>query len=109
MSRILIVEDEPVVAESLSQLLQHEGHQVVGVASDEPSALKKAAQGRPDLVLMDVRLAKGSDGIETARKMQAKRPVAVMFMSAYHDKTTRERAASVPSVGFIPKPLCPAS
>ena len=71
---ILIVEDEPIVAEAVSQLLDHAGHQVVGVAKDEASALRQAATGCPDLILMDVRLAGASDGIETACKIQAERP-----------------------------------
>jgi two-component system, response regulator PdtaR len=107
MSRILIVEDEVIVAESMSRLLDYAGHEIVGMAKDEASALKQAAAGQPDLVLMDIRLANGSDGIETARKMQSRRPVAVMFMSAHHDTKTRERASSVQSVGFIPKPFMP--
>jgi CheY-like chemotaxis protein len=82
MVKILIVEDEPIVAEAVSQLLDYAGHQVVGVAQDEASALKQAAVGRPDLVLMDVRLAGQSDGIETARKMKAERSVSAAALPA---------------------------
>ena|SRR5262245_37055753 len=105
MVKILIVEDEPIVAEAVSQLLDHAGHQVVGVAKDEASALEQAAAGCPDLVLMDVRLAGASDGIETARKIQAERPVNVVFVTAHHDSKTRARAAAAAAVGFVPKPF----
>jgi two-component system, response regulator PdtaR len=105
MVKILIVEDEPIVAEAVSQLLDYAGHQVVGVAQDEASALKQAAVGCPDLVLMDVRLAGASDGIETARKMKAQRSVNVVFMTAHHDPKTRARAAAAAPVGFVPKPF----
>ena len=71
MCRILIVEDEALLAESLSQFLDFAGHQVVAVAADGASALREVAKERPDLVLMDIRLGGGSDGIETARRMQA--------------------------------------
>jgi CheY-like chemotaxis protein len=106
MVKILIVEDEPIVAAAVSQFLDHAGHQVVGVAKDEASALRQAAAGRPDLVLMDVRLAGASDGIETARKIQAERPVNVVFMTAYHDSKTRARAAAAAGpAAFVPKPF----
>ena len=107
MSRVLIVEDETIVADSLHQFLHHAGHEVVGVARDEASALKAAIQGKPEVVLMDIKLANGSDGIEAARKMQARSPVMVVFMSAFHDPKTRARAASVKPAGFIPKPFLP--
>jgi len=107
MSRILIVEDETIVAESLSQLLVHAGHKVVGIANDERSAIAGASMGRPDLVLMDIRLANGSDGIETAKKIQANRSVMVLFLSAQHDRGTRERAAALQPAGFMPKPFMP--
>lgn len=107
MARILIVEDEVLVAESVSQLLDHAGHEVVGIASDEASALKEAARGKPDLVLMDIRLAGGGDGVETARRIQAERRVPVVFMSAYYDPKTRARAATVQPAGFVVKPFSP--
>ena len=105
MVRILIVEDEPIVAEAMSQLLGHAGHQVVGIAIDEASALQQAEAGRPDLVLMDIRLSGPSDGIEAARKMRAERPVDVVFMTAQQDANTRARAAAVQPAGFIAKPF----
>jgi DNA-binding NarL/FixJ family response regulator len=107
MSRILIVEDEALIAESLSQLLGYAGHQVIGIAKDEASALSQAAADHPDLVLMDVRLAGSSDGIETAQKMQAERPVDVVFMTAHPDANTRARAAAVHPAAFIAKPFSP--
>lgn len=107
MAKILIVEDEPLVAESVSQLLDDAGHQVVGIAGDEASALKEVARSEPDLVLMDIRLAGGSDGIETARRIQAERRVPVVFMSAYYDPKTRARAATVQPAGFVVKPFSP--
>ena len=109
MCRILIVEDEALLAESLSQFLDFAGHQVVAVAADGASALREVAKERPDLVLMDIRLGGGSDGIETARRMQAAgRPLSVVFMSAHHDRETRARAAAVHPAGFIAKPFSPA-
>jgi two-component system, response regulator PdtaR len=105
MTKILIVEDEPIVAEAVSQFLHYAGYQVVGIAKDEASALEHATTGHPDLVLMDIRLAGCSDGIETARKMQAERPVNVVFVTAHQDPETRARAAAVHPAGFVAKPF----
>ena len=105
MTKILVVEDEALVAEAVCDVLRYAGHHVVGVARDEASALRQAAAGHPDLVLMDIRLAGTSDGIETAEKMQAERPVSILFLSAHHDANTRARAAAVRPAGFIVKPF----
>jgi two-component system, response regulator PdtaR len=104
MTKVLIVEDEPMVAEAMSQFLENAGHEVVGIARDEVSAVCEAAAERPDLVLMDIRLAGASDGIETARKIRAERPVDVVFITAHADPTTVKRAAAVQPAGFVTKP-----
>jgi len=105
MVKVLIVEDEAIVAEAMSLFLDSAGHQVVGVAKDEVSALTQAALESPDVVLMDVRLAGASDGIKTAQKMRAERPVDVVFVTAYGDPKTRARAAAVQPAGFVTKPF----
>jgi DNA-binding NarL/FixJ family response regulator len=83
------------------------GHEIVGIADDQDSAIWQAAEGRPDLVLMDIKLAKNSDGIETARRLQAERPVPVVFVSSHLDSRMRERAASVHPAGYLVKPYSP--
>lgn len=107
LTKILIVEDEAIIAEGMSVILTTAGHHVVGIATDEASAVKQAAAGRPDLVLMDVKLANGSDGIETARCLQAQGPVSLVFVSAHLDTTTRQRAAAVHPAGYLAKPYSP--
>jgi len=107
MSRILIVEDDAIIAEAVSALLDHAGHQVVGVARDESSAVRHADSERPDLVLLDIKLAEGSDGIETARRLQAVDAVPVVFMTACRDQQTLDRAAAVKPAGFLAKPFSP--
>ena len=107
MSKILIVEDEPIVAQGMSMVLANAGHKIVGIASDEASAVKHAASGRPDLVLMDIQLANKSDGIETARRLQESGPLTVVFVSAFFDRSTQQRAASVNPAGYLVKPYSP--
>ena len=107
MTKILIVEDEPIVAEAMSMVLAGAGHQIVGIAADADSAIWRAAAAQPDLVLMDIKLANNGDGIEAARRLQADRPVPVIFVSSYLDSRTRERAAVVRPVGYLVKPYSP--
>jgi DNA-binding NarL/FixJ family response regulator len=104
MAKILIVEDEQIVAHEMEMALADAGHEVVGIASDEASAVRQAASGNPELVLMDIKLANNSDGIETAKLMRTRTPVAVIFVSAYLDRGTRQRAALLNPVGYLLKP-----
>ena len=107
MTKILIVEDESIVAEEMALALTDAGHQVVGIARDEATAVKRAASTRPELILMDIKLANNSDGIETAKRMRARAPIPVVFVSANLDCNTRQRAASVSPVGYLMKPYSP--
>jgi hypothetical protein len=66
-----------------------------------PSAVRQAAIGNPELVLMEIKLANNSDGIETAKLMRTRTPVAVIFVSAYLDCGTRQRAA-LPQSRWLP-------
>ena len=104
MTKVLIVEDERIVAEAMSQFLENAGHEVVGIARDEVSAICEHRCRTTDLVLMDIRLAGAGDGIEAARKIRADYPVNVVFVTAHADPTTRTRAAAVQPAGFVTKP-----
>ena len=80
---------------------------MVGIASDEATALKHAAAANPELVLMDIKLANNSDGIEAAKLMRAHSPVPVVFVSANLDRNTRQRASVAHPVGYLAKPYSP--
>lgn len=107
MVKILIVEDEPIVAQEMALTLADAGHQVVGIANDEATAVKHAAAANPELVLMDIKLANNSDGIETAKLMRTHSPVPVVFVSANLDRNTRQRAMAASPVGYLVKPYSP--
>ena len=107
MSRILIVEDDGTLAEAVAALLNHIGHRVVGIAEDMMSALSIARMADPEVALVDIELANGSDGVETARRLQIESSARVVFMSGTCDQITRERAAAVGPVGFLIKPFSP--
>lgn len=89
--RILIVEDEAIVAMSLGAVLEQFGHEVAGTVATGRGAISEAARLEPDLVLMDVRLADGVDGVSAAKQILAERPVALVFITAYSDQATVER------------------
>lgn len=104
MARILIVEDEAIVAMTMSMVLDSAGHQVVGIANDEASAAKQVARSRPDLALVDIKLANNSDGVQTALRLKARHPLKVVFVSGYLDSHTQKRAAAVDPAGYVVKP-----
>src|SRR5690606_13071065 len=83
--RILVVEDEPTIAESVAARLRAEGFQV-DIATDGPQAVETARRQRPDLVVLDVMLP-GFDGLEVCRRLHAERPVAVLMLTARDDET----------------------
>ena len=102
--RILLVEDERIVALAMQRRLTRLGYDVVGSASRSEEAMTLARTLQPDLVLMDVHLRDGSDGIETARAIRTERPVPVVFLTALSDGGTIARAALAGAAGYVVKP-----
>jgi DNA-binding response OmpR family regulator len=82
-TKILVVEDEVLIAEDLRLILKRLGHQVVGMASSGAEAVRKADELHPNLVLMDVRLQGTMDGVETARRIRSKADIAVIYVTAH--------------------------
>jgi DNA-binding response OmpR family regulator len=81
--RILIVEDELLVAEDLRITLQKMGHEVVGMAANGLEAVGKAASTHPHLVLMDVRLHGPMDGVEAARRIRSQADIPIIYVTAH--------------------------
>lgn len=103
--RILIVEDEAITAIELESHLEDLGYTVVGIAGTASAALAAAEQHRPDLVLMDVRLAQGGDGVQVATELRRLYDMPSVFLTAHADAETRERAAAARPVGYLSKPV----
>src|SRR4051794_16622088 len=82
-TKILVVEDEVLIAEDLRLILKRLGHQVVGMASSGTEAIRKADELHPNLILMDVRLQGAMDGVETARRIRSKADIAVIYVTAH--------------------------
>ena len=103
--QILIVEDEPIVAADLKVRLELLGCHVVGAVPSGEKAVAMAGQSRPDLVLMDIRLEGRMDGIEAAQEIRRQWRLPVVYLTAYADDTTLERAKVTEPFGYILKPF----
>ncbi|MGM0771405.1 MAG: response regulator [Halobacteriota archaeon] len=104
-ANILVVEDENIVALSIKKKLELMGYSVVGTASSGEDAIIKADLFYPDLVLMDVMLRGEVDGIEAAEHIREKFDIPVIFLTAYTDDKTLERAKMAEPYGYISKPF----
>jgi CheY-like chemotaxis protein len=103
--RILIVEDEVISAMSLRMDLQARGYEVVGLSGTGEEALGAAEKSRPDLVLMDVNIRGGMNGIEVALKMRSAFSIPSIFMTGYLDQVIREKTRAAEPVGYFIKPV----
>lgn len=104
-NRILIIEDEPIVAEDIKSILEKLGYEVAGMAADGDQALAIAPAAKPDMVLMDIKLAGASDGVETAVHLRRRHQLPIIFLTAYADDQTLARAKEAEPFGYIIKPF----
>lgn len=102
---ILIVEDERIVAKDIQVSLKQLGYEVPAIASSGKEAIDKAIQFRPDVILMDINLKGEMDGIETAKHIKDSFDVLVIYLTAYADDNTLERAKETEPIGYILKPF----
>lgn len=103
--KILIVEDESIVAMDVKNRLTRLGYEVCGLASSGEEAIQKAIQSRPGLILMDIRLKGQMDGIIVAEQIRSWYDVPIVFLTAYSDETTLQRAKVTEAFGYLLKPL----
>jgi CheY-like chemotaxis protein len=105
VKRIMIVEDEVIMAMYLEMALKREGFLVVGSVSTGEEAVDMAEQKRPDVILMDIRLAGNLDGIEAAREIGKLIQCVVIFLTGYSDPVNRQRAEELHPAAFMSKPF----
>ena len=103
--RILVVEDETIVALDLKNSLKMLGYDVVGTACSGEEAIAKADQTRPDLVLMDIILKGKMDGVQAADSIRATLNIPVIFLTACADERTLQRAKVTEAFGYLLKPF----
>ena len=104
-TNILIVEDEAIVAKDIQQSLKKAGYNVVGVASTGEKAIELANEKKPDLILMDIMLKGPMSGIEAAEEIRLALNIPVVFLTAYADESTFNKAKITEPYGYIIKPF----
>lgn len=102
---ILVVEDEGIVAQEIKSRLEKSGYSVCAVAHDGKTAISQAETMQPDLVLMDIRLKGGMDGIAAAERIRDRLHLPVVYLTAYTDSGTLERAKMMEPFGYVVKPF----
>lgn len=103
--RILIVEDESIVARDIQGMLFRLGYGLSPIASRGKEAIEKALERQPDIILMDIRLKENMDGIETAKKIREHFSIPIIYMSALSDEESMKQARKAEPFFFIPKPI----
>jgi DNA-binding NarL/FixJ family response regulator len=107
--KVLIVEDEALVALYLESLVVGFGHQVCAVAACAGESIEATATHAPDVALMDVRLARGTNGVDAAREIYSRHGVRCIFLSGNLDYATRHALAACHPIDFINKPVLPVT
>ncbi len=104
-AKILVVEDQSIVALNIRNKLINLGYTVPGTASTVEEAIRKAKLTNADLVLMDIMLKGDRDGIEAAREIKQQLKIPVLYLTAYTDYETLARAKTTEPAGYISKPF----
>lgn len=105
--KVMVVEDEAVVALDIVQELESGGYSVVAQADNGEEAIAKASETRPDVVLMDIHIRGGMDGISTAEQISSRLNIPIIFVTAHADEATLQRAKLTQPYGYVIKPFEP--
>ena len=103
--KILIVEDEPAIAENISLYLNNFDFEVSGIAYDSEDAFEQLQANTPDAVILDINLDSDKDGIDIASHINQQYGIPFLFLTAYADARTVDRAKQVLPAGYIVKPF----
>ncbi len=103
--RVMLVEDEVIVAWDIAETVKRLGYTIVGTADTAEQAIALAETASPDLILMDIRLNGSLDGIEAARIIRERTGLGVIYLTAHADLATMERAAATEPLGYVFKPF----
>jgi PAS domain S-box-containing protein len=104
-TKILVVEDESIVARDIRNMLVGLGYEVTAVVPGAKTAVQKAQETHPDIVLMDVMLQGEITGVEAAEQIYTKFNIPVVYLTAYADSTTVQQAKKTEPFGYIIKPF----
>jgi diguanylate cyclase (GGDEF)-like protein/PAS domain S-box-containing protein len=104
-TRILIVEDEGLIARDVENMVKNAGYEVCGIASTGEEAIERADKTQPDLILMDIILRGDMDGVEAAERIRDHFNIPVIYLTAHTDENTLERAKLTEPQGYTLKPV----
>ncbi len=104
-AKILIVEDEAIIAMKIESSLQNLGHEVTSIVDTGEKAIEKADKDKPDIILMDIRIKGEMDGIAAAEIIRTQFQIPIIFMTAYLDEKRLEKAKLTMPFGYILKPV----
>ena len=105
MPRILIVEDESIVGLDIQKRLQRMGYEALEVLSTGQQAVEFVEREQPDLILMDIQIQGDIDGVETASRIRERFDVPIVYLTAFSDETTLERAKATEAFAYVLKPF----
>lgn len=103
--KILVIEDELIIAEDMRMMLESLGYDVVGIALDYSEAMELLERSSPDIVLTDIALGGAKDGIDLAREIRERYDLPFVFITSHADKSTLDRAKSQRPNGYLVKPF----
>ena len=105
MIKIMVVEDEVVIAMSLQRRLESLGYEVVGIFHNAEESIEMAKKLQPDLIIMDIMMPGNIDGITVAETIKAELDVSVIFLTAYTEDQLIDKAKQIEPHGYLVKPI----
>lgn len=104
-TKILIVEDEAIVALELKVELENLDCEVTGIVCTQKDVFFSIKENTPDIIMMDIKLGKNEDGIDIVKEIQKEQSIPILYLTAYSDDATMQRAFSTNPIGYIVKPF----
>jgi DNA-binding response OmpR family regulator len=104
-ANILIVEDNPITAADLKSALKKLGFNITDSVSSYNEALGSISKNEPDIIMMDIELNKGKNGIELAYEIKKNKNIPILYLTSYSDDDTMEKAFATDPVGYLVKPF----
>lgn len=106
-AKVLIVEDEYIIARAIRESLEQAGYRVVETVSSGEDAVYMALRYRPDVIVMDIKLSGFMDGVFAAQHIHARADIPVIYLTAHSDPNTLKRVIHSQAYGFLTKPFTP--
>jgi len=103
--KILIVEDESIIALHIEDSLKSLGYAIAGISYSGSEAIRMAEESHPDLILMDIMLGGKVDGIRASEQIRTRLDIPVVYLTAYSDESTLQRAKATEPFGYLLKPF----